>query len=88
MLVTTSEEERVGLEEQKGEHCSSDVSIVDRSEREFRVTRANGIRDKRGKFNHDIRTRHGSFIYIQACTYESQTVESKVVRRKRRSGKK
>ena len=59
MLVTTNEEERVGLEEQKGERRSSDVSIVDRSERELRVTRANGIRDKRGNFDCDIRTRRG-----------------------------
>ena len=29
MLVTTSEEERVGLEGEKNERLSSDVSIVD-----------------------------------------------------------
>lgn len=35
-----SEEERVGVEEEKNERPSSDVSIVDRSEWEFRIMRA------------------------------------------------
>ena len=67
MLVTTNEEERVGLEEQKGERRSLDVSIVDRSERELRVTRVNRIRDKRGNFDNGFNPQREP-LYIWACT--------------------
>ena len=65
--VRRSGAERVGFEEEKDERLSLDVSIVDRSEWEFRITQAKGIRVERGKFDSELQCELESFIHAD-CT--------------------